>query len=289
MCRLFGLNAGHTPVHIEYWLEEAPDSVAAESHRNPDGTGVGWFTADGAPHLRKQPDPAYRDPAFAAEAKAIDAITVITHVRAATTGHNTVDNCHPFLMEDRLMAHNGGFGDLPAVEREIGDDMRLVRGQTDSERYSAAIAHFTDHHDGDVSAGITDAANWLARNVPMYSLNCLVATSGNLWALRYPDQRALHLGRRTLDPATGEQAATAWTATGRNSRHRVTATGSSTPTPVVVVASERLDDQMDWRMLDPGELVHVAPDLTVTSAIAVPDPPRNLVLPAEADPNIDTF
>ena len=117
MCRLFGLNAGHTPVHIEYWLEEAPDSVAAESHRNPDGTGVGWFTADGAPHLRKQPDPAYRDPAFAAEAKAIDAITVITHVRAATTGHNTVDNCHPFLMEDRC---DIGEPVGPAVSRPAG-------------------------------------------------------------------------------------------------------------------------------------------------------------------------
>ncbi|MEI2642985.1 MAG: hypothetical protein V9G10_11815 [Candidatus Nanopelagicales bacterium] len=40
-------------------------------------------------------------------------------------------------------------------------------------------------------------------------------------------------------------------------------------------------------MLDPGELVHVAPDLRVVSTIAVDHPPAHLHLLAEADPNID--
>jgi hypothetical protein len=40
-------------------------------------------------------------------------------------------------------------------------------------------------------------------------------------------------------------------------------------------------------MLDPGELLHVGPDLSVTSTLAVPDPPRHLQLPGGHDPNDD--
>ena len=51
MCRLFGINAGTHEIHVDYWLVDAPDSILIESHRNPDGTGVGWFGADGTPHV----------------------------------------------------------------------------------------------------------------------------------------------------------------------------------------------------------------------------------------------
>ena len=44
----------------------------------------------------------------------------------------------------------------------------------------------------------------------------------------------------------------------------------------VVVASERIDESPDWRLIEPGELLHVAPDLTVESTLVLPDPPRRL-------------
>jgi hypothetical protein len=47
--------------------------------------------------------------------------------------------------------------------------------------------------------------------------------------------------------------------------------------PATVIASERLDSSSRWRMLEPGELIHIAPDLQVTSTIAVPDPPARLM------------
>lgn len=286
MCRLFGLNAGHRAVHVDYWLQRAPDSVTQQSHRNPDGTGVGWFGVDGGHHLHKRPDPAWSDPVFAAEAGDIRARTLITHIRAATTGANSVVNCHPFWVGGLMMAHNGGFGDLPTVERELGDDMRLVHGQTDSERFAALIARFTRESQGDVAAGITRAAQWLAEHVPLYSLNCLVATAGHLWALRYPDQRALHVTRRTIDAESGDSAS--WTGRAHHSEHRVTAPGSAGVTEVVIVASERLDAGTDWRMLEAGELLHVGPDLTITSSLALTGPPANLHLPEGPDPNVDS-
>jgi glutamine amidotransferase len=265
------MNAGTQQAHVSYWLLDAPDSILVESHRNPDGTGIGWFRADGVPHVRKQPKSAFDDPAFRREAATVDACTVITHVRAATAGHDCLVNTHPFEIDGLIVAHNGGFGDLAAVDAELGPEyVSKVHGQTDSERYAALIAKFAAER-GDVGKGLAAAANWLADNVPMYSLNCLVASAGNLWALRYPDQRALHVGRRT-DSVSGKT---------RTAHHEISGT------EVVLVASERIDGQDGWRMLEPGELLHIGPQVQVSSWIAVDHPPAHLHLLAEADPNID--
>jgi glutamine amidotransferase len=56
----------------------------------------------------------------------------------------------------------------------------------------------------------------------------------------------------------------------------------------VVVASEELDGESGWRMLAPGELVHVRPDLTVRSAVVITEPPARLVPLPAGNPNIDT-
>ena len=41
MCRLFALQAGRRVVTATFWLLDAPDNLAAQSRRNPDGTGRG--------------------------------------------------------------------------------------------------------------------------------------------------------------------------------------------------------------------------------------------------------
>ena len=38
--------------------------------------------------------------------------------------------------------------------------------------------------------------------------------------------------------------------------------------PCVVIASERMDEDSGWRLLEPGELLHVDGGLNVTSTIA---------------------
>jgi hypothetical protein len=58
--------------------------------------------------------------------------------------------------------------------------------------------------------------------------------------------------------------------------------------PSVVVASEELDGEHGWRMLASGELVHVRPDLTVESAVVLPEPPAHLIPLPASNPNIDT-
>ena len=53
MCRLFAMSGGARRVHATFWLLEAPDRLALQSRREPDGTGLGWFGEDGRPPLSK--------------------------------------------------------------------------------------------------------------------------------------------------------------------------------------------------------------------------------------------
>lgn len=288
MCRLFGLTAGPARVHATFWLLDAPDSVAVQSHRNADGSGIGFFDPAGTPVLDKQPEPAFSDEEFIHEAKQAESATFVAHVRLATAGGRTLANTHPFAMAGRVMAHNGGFGEMLRIDEQLGPYRRLVLGETDSERYFALITQQVDAHDGDVAAGITAAAKWIAANLPVVALNAVVAASRELWALRYPDTHALHVLER---PAGPEPPA------GRHEHPpglRVRSATSSVHVPAlhaarsVVVASERLDGETGWRMLAAGELVHVRPDLSVDSAVVIADPPARRIPVSGQNPNIDT-
>ena len=277
MCRLFGLTAGTARVRATFWLLDAPDSIEAQSHRNVDGSGIGFFDAAGAPVVDKQPEPAFRDAEFEHEAKQAESSAFVAHVRWATAGGRTVLNTHPFAMQGRIMAHNGGIGELPRLEEQLGSYASLVLGDTDSERYFALITKQTEAHGGDVGAGITAAASWIAEHLPVSSLNTIVAAAGEVWALRYPAAHALHILDRPAGPELHVRSAT-------SSMHAPALKDA----PSVVVASEELDGEGGWRMLAPGELVHVRPDLSVLSSIAVPEPPVRLVPLGPGNPNIDT-
>ncbi len=277
MCRLFGLTSGMAPARVTFWLLDAPDSLEVQSHRNADGSGIGFFDAAGAPVLDRQPEPAFRDEEFVREAREAKSATFIAHVRWATAGGRTVQNTHPFAMQGRIMAHNGGIGELPRLEEQLGSYASLVLGDTDSERYFALITKQTEAHGGDVGAGITAAASWIAEHLPVSSLNTIVAAPGELWALRYPAAHALHILDRPAGPELHVRSAT-------SSMHAPALKDA----PSVVVASEELDGESGWRMLVPGELVHIRPDLSVHSTVVITQPPARLVpLPAD-NPNVDT-
>jgi glutamine amidotransferase len=193
-------------------------------------------------------------------------------------------------MRGRIMAHNGGIGDVGRLDDQLGRYGELVLGDTDSERFFALITQQIDAHGGDVGAGIAAAASWIGARLPVSSLNTVVAMPGQLWALRYPAQHALHIIERPAGASTPAATATDGAAAGLHVRSATSSVHAPAlqALPSVVVASEELDGESGWRMLAPGELVHVRPDLTVESAVVIPDPPAHLVpLPAD-NPNIDT-
>ncbi|MEU2062547.1 class II glutamine amidotransferase [Streptomyces sp. NPDC013455] len=271
MCRLFGLSSAPTRTHATFWLLDAPDSLRRQSHRDPDGTGLGYFAGDGTPHVDKAPIAAYRDRAFAEEARQVQSATFLAHVRFASTGRLDIRNTHPFRQDGRLFAHNGVIEGLDRLDDHLGDERSLVQGDTDSERFFALITKETRAHDGDVTAGVEHAARWVARNLPVYALNLILVTSDQLWALRYPETHELYVLQR---PAGGQHGSCHLDHSGSHGRMRVHSAHLAGH-PAVVVASERMDDNPHWYAMAPGELLHVGADLRTDRRVILPEPPAH--------------
>ncbi|MFZ1161850.1 class II glutamine amidotransferase [Mycobacterium sp.] len=278
MCRLFGLHAGTNIVTATFWLLDAPDNLAEQSRRNPDGSGLGVFDAQGHPQVHKQPIAAWHDAEFATEAHDLTGTTFVAHVRYATTGSHDVVNTHPFLQEGRIFAHNGvleGLDVLDARLRELGT-ADLVLGQTDSERVFALITASIRARGGDVNAGLVEAMNWLAAEVPIYAVNILLCTATDLWALRYPESHELYISDRREPPENHRFHL-------RTNRIRAESQNLRQQ-PSVVFATEPMDDAVQWRLIEPGELVHVDSGLQIHRELVLPDPPRHLLRAEDLSP-----
>ncbi|PFG20487.1 class II glutamine amidotransferase [Serinibacter salmoneus] len=315
MCRLFGMHAGSVPVPATYWLLDAPDSLRAQGARNPDGTGLGYFNTDGRPHLDKQPIEAGLDSEFATSARTATGTTFVAHVRYATTGEKSPENTHPFTMDGRIFAHNGAIGDLPAVDARLAalGASGLVGGQTDSERVFALITAEIDRAGGEVEAGLVAAMRWLGENVPVLALNVILATSTDMWALRWPDTHELwvwewvasagprlssdRIAARVAEPGgpegehegeperepEGDAGADAVVGPGGIGPEADSARRASRPS--VVIATERMTEDAAWRLLEPGELVHIGPHLGVDSRVVLAEPRHRLRL-ADMEPGL---
>jgi glutamine amidotransferase len=114
----------------------------------------------------------------------------------------------------------------------------------------------------------------------LFAVNLVLATHDRLWALRYPETHRLFV----LERAAGGH---------HGYRHLATSSAAGTmrlrsqdlaEQPAVVIASEPLDENPGWRPLEPGELLHVGPDLKVSSTIAIDRPPAKLLTLADLDP-----
>ncbi len=254
MCRLFGMSAGSQRARATFWLLDAPDSLSVQSHREPDGSGIGWFDEAGSARVCKQAVAAYEDADFAREAHTLSSPNFVAHVRFASTGALTLPNTHPFEQDGRLFAHNGVVEGLDELDRRLGDSLtQLVHGDTDSERLFALITRETAAAGGDLERGITAACTWVAANLPLLSINFVLITADGLWALRYPDAHALHVLERKPGAALEHRGSLGGRIT---SDHGIGA-------PLVVVATERMDADPGWRMLASGELIHVDGDLRI--------------------------
>jgi glutamine amidotransferase len=273
MCRLFGMSGGKREVQATFWLLDAPTSLVALSETQPDGVGLGTFAEDGSPVLYRKPVAASRSQTFIADAHEVRSRTFLAHIRHATAGQPTIENTHPFEQYGRLFAHNGVLGDLPALRERLGDHAELVMGSTDSELYFTLMTKRIEEHGGDVIAGIGAAARELAEHISLYSLNMLLTTPTDVWALRYPDTNELWVLERSMGgfdegDVLDERATSGIT--------RVFS-GQLSILPATVIASQPMDANPAWRMMESGELIHIDPELRVTSRIVVPDPPAHML------------
>ena len=272
MCRLFARVAAQ-PYPATFGLLEAPDSVEAQSRREPDGYGIGSFDRHGAPHVIRRAKAAYQDRAFPQEAHELRSRIFVAHIRFATNGANLERNTHPFIQHGRIFAHNGVVHGLDELEARLRPEYRaLVAGETDSERVFALITQEIDDHGGDVTAGIVAATTWIAATLPLYAVNLLLATADELWALRYPETHDLLWLDEREEPATEHR-----------DRRRRLRFGVDVPAPGIAVASEAMTPGDAWTPLRSGELLHVAADLTPTVTTVLPDAPAKPLTLADLD------
>ena len=267
MCRLFGLHGGERRVSATFWLLESPGSLAAQSRTQPDGFGVGTFEEDGSPDVDKRPIRAMGDELFAREAREERSRTFVAHLRFASTGKPAVENTHPFEQQGRLFAHNGVFWSLEELEERLGEHLALVQGDTDSERLFALITRETELRGGDLGEGICAAIRWMADTLPIYSLNFVLATATELWALRYPESNELFVLERPDDCGALDESSE--TGSMRVVSRELASCRS------VVVATERMDDDPEWRLLEVGELLRVPAHLDCVSRSVIDRPPAH--------------
>ncbi len=257
-------------MNATFWLLDAPVSIAELSHRNADGYGLATFDSDGGFELVRAPMRAADDEGFAAAARATHAAVHLAHVRYADTGPVSDANTHPFMLDGRAFAHNGVVSELDELERRLGADRVLVHGETDSERFFALMTVAIRGHEGDVRAGIIAATTMLAREITLYSLNFLLATPGHLWALRYPEHNPLYVLARAPGGPRGDQPLD------EHSPHgtiRMRARDGS-QRPLIVIASEPMDEDLGWEEVGSGELLHIGPELELHREVVLPEPPR---------------
>ncbi|MET3812099.1 putative glutamine amidotransferase [Arthrobacter sp. UYEF3] len=175
-------------------------------------------------------------------------------------------NTHPFEQDGRLFAHNGAFGGLERLDQRLAalGVAGLVRGQTDSERLFALISA-ESRRAGGVADGIVRAVTWIAEELPVYSLNLVMTTATDLWAVRYPATHELHILER--DPAAATVPAPLEARSARIHARSEELAGS----PHVLIATEPMDQSPGWRLMAPGALLHVGPDLAVTTTLPFPE------------------
>ena len=285
MCRLFGMSGGEHEVQATFWLLDAPTSLLALSETQPDGVGLGTFNADGTPWVYRKPVAANRSQTFIADAHEVRSRTFLAHIRHATAEPPTLENTHPFEQHGRLFAHNGVLGGLDALRGRLGEHAALMHGNTDSEYYFTLMTKRIAENGGDIAAGIAQAAREIAAEIPLYSLNMLLTTPTDVWALRYPDTNELWILKRSIAGLGSPGDADGSSGFDGRSMSGITRvfSGALSILPSTVIASQPMDTNPLWRLLEPGELVHVDKELRVTSTIAVPEPPAEmLVLSAQA-------
>lgn len=121
-------------LHQSYEAEESAMTV------NGDGFGLGWYNSK----VRKEPGlfksvlPAWNDMNLLSNASIIKTNCFLAHIRAATTGGVSIENCHPFKYDEYLMMHNGSIQDFEKIKFNLvslldEEAFLWIKGQNDTQ------------------------------------------------------------------------------------------------------------------------------------------------------------
>jgi glutamine amidotransferase len=119
-------------------LVQSQDAQEAKLRVNGDGFGIAWYGHLPEPGLFKDVLPAWADTNLPSICRLVRSHLFLAHVRAATTGSSSRENCHPFVHGRWAFMHNGCIGNFAHLRRDmearIADSFYAQRrGTTDSE------------------------------------------------------------------------------------------------------------------------------------------------------------
>lgn len=258
MCRLLAVVANQ-PVDLRFSLERFQK---AHAQRNPDGWGVGWWEPTGQPRCEKEPSSAAASGTYADTIARARAPVFICHVRKATCGANTRANTHPFIHDDWMFAHNGCVSRDALLQRLDARYREALQGETDSEVYFLWILQNVAAAE-DPIAGIAMALREVRRS-RYTGLNFLLSDGRDVYAYREAatDQDDYSLFYLERDPGRSPHLAVSSRQTSALLEIKL-ALGER----AVLVCSEPLTRDEEWKALEPGQLLRVShPELRVTVA-----------------------
>lgn len=176
-------------------LIQSLDAQEAKLRVNGDGFGIAWYGHLPEPGLFKDVLPAWADTNLRSICRLVRSSLFLAHVRAATTGATSRDNCHPFTYGPWSFMHNGGIGDFPLIRR----DMELLipdpyygarRGTTDSELFFHLLLTngLEDNPLKALQTSITQVLELVDRHQAMEKpvrLTCVFSEGSRIFAFRY--------------------------------------------------------------------------------------------------------
>jgi len=137
MCELLGVSSSER-MRVDPYLKQ----LVPHSTMHPNGWGIAIFYGN-AVSLEKEPKPAFNSDYLLSRLKyPIEAENMIAHIRLATRGSMSYENCHPFVERDSsgrawTLAHNGTIFSPLLLDAYKG----VQRGSTDSERILCRLLH----------------------------------------------------------------------------------------------------------------------------------------------------
>ena len=244
MCQLLGMNC-NTPTDVTFSFAGFAQRGGRTDH-HADGWGIAFFEGRGAR--------LFVDPGAAAESPVAELIrrypiksrNVISHIRKATVGAVTLENCHPFVRElwgrYWVFAHNG---DLKDYAPRLHGQFRPV-GSTDSEQafcwlmQELAQAHASVPPVQELTATLRELVPQVARHG---TFNMLLSNGEALWA--HGSTKLCYIVRQ--HPFASARLA--------DEELAVNFAEHTTPDDrVAVVATTPLTRDEQWTPFEPGEL-----------------------------------
>ena len=183
MCQLLGMNC-NTPTDVVFSFTGFAER-GGRTDAHVDGWGIAFFEGAGLRHFVDHQSAVDSPVAALIRRYPIKSRNVIAHIRKATQGVVSLENCHPFVRElwgrYWVFAHNG---DLKDFHPKLHASFRPVGG-TDSERaFCWIMQELAKSHAALPSvAELTLTLRELVAQVARYgTFNCLLSNGEALWA-----------------------------------------------------------------------------------------------------------